>query len=136
MRRSTARVRHLFALPQLAALLLSLGLELEVSLCPPGMHMGMEMPMSADARFPETVQHGPGEDRGMDCPFDGSLDDERRATCPLAVGGIGPCGTSAPAPGGLVAAPRQIPLSELAYVSGTSGHADFSESVQLPPPRA
>ncbi len=135
---SRARVRRIVALPQFTALLLSLGLAIEVSVCPPGMDMGMEMPMPMpmDARSRTALERGPGEDQGMDCLFSGSLDDEGRASCPLAVGGIGPCGTSALAPTELVTAGRPLPLSVFTYVSATSGHADFSETVQLPPPRA
>ncbi len=133
---SRACVRRLVALPQLTALLLSLGLGFEVSVCPPGMDMGMEMPMPMDAASRTALEQGPGEDQGMDCPFSGSLDDEGRASCPLAVGGVGPCGTSAPAPTELATAPREIPLSVFAYVSATSAYADFFKTVQLPPPRA
>ena len=133
---SRARVRRVIALPQLTALLLSLGLGFELSACPPGMDMGMEMSMSMDAASRTTLEHGPGEDRAMDCPFGGSLDAQGRTTCPLAVGGIGPCGTSASAPAELVTAGRPLPLSVFTYVSATSGHADFSKTIQLPPPRA
>jgi hypothetical protein len=134
MSRSPTRVHRLLALPQLTALLLSLGLAFEVSVCPLGMDMGMEMPPAMDATGQTGI--GPGAGSGMDCPFMGSLDDEGQQGCPLAVGGIGPCGTSAPAPTELVTAPRSSPLSAVAYVSATSGHADFSETIQLPPPRA
>ena len=75
---SRARVRRVVALPQVTALLLSLGLGFEVSVCPPGMDMGMEMPMPMDAAPRTAPEQGPGEDQGMDCPFSGSLDDEGR----------------------------------------------------------
>ncbi len=136
MSNSRARVRRVVALPQLTALLLSLGLGFELSACPPGMDMGMEMPMPMDASSQTTLDQGPGEESGMDCPFSGSLDDKGRASCPLAVGGIGPCGTGAPVPTEQVTAGRPLPLSVFTYVSATSGHADFSETIQLPPPRA
>ncbi len=128
--------RRVVALPQLTALLLSLGLGFELSACPPGMDMGMEMPMPINAASRATLEHGPGEDRAMDCPFGGSLDAQGRTTCPLAVGGIGPCGTSAPAPAELVTAGPPLLPSVFTYVSTISGHADFSQTIQLPPPRA
>jgi hypothetical protein len=133
---SRARVRRVVALPQLTALLLSLGLGFEVSACPPGMDMGMEMPMPMDAASRTTLENGPGEDRAMDCPFGGSLDAQGRTTCPLAVGGIGPCGTSAPAPAELVTVGPPLLPSVFTDVSTTSAHADFSVTIQLPPPRA
>ncbi len=133
---SRARVRRVVALPQLTALLLSLGLGFELSACPPGMDKGMERPMPMDAASRTALEQRPGEDQGMDCPFSGSLDDEGRASCPLAVGGIGPCGTGEPAPAELVTAGPPLLPSVFTYVSTTSGHADFSETIQLPPPRA
>lgn len=117
--------RGLMALPQLAALALSLGIGLEVSLCPPGMDMGMSMDMSAQ----ETTQ-GP-----MDCPF-AATDGEHGMSCALAVGGIGPCGTSAAAPTTPTIMPTVFPAKHFVETSVLTGHADVPRTIKLPPPRA
>jgi hypothetical protein len=133
--RPALAARRLSALPQIAAWLLSLGFGFEVSACPPGMDMGMDMPMSLQVAPAMGDDHG-GMGSGMDCPFGGSMDDEGRAGCPFAVGGIGPCGTSTTAPAALATDIRSMPLAVFGYVSAVSEHTDFFESVRHPPPRA
>ena len=111
------------ALPQLAALALSLGIGLEVSLCPPGMDMGMDMAA-------QETTHGP-----MDCPF-ASTGGEHGMSCALAVGGIGPCGTSAAAPPTPTVMPTVFPAQNLVETSVLTGHTDVPRTIKLPPPRA
>jgi hypothetical protein len=112
--------RRSMAMAQVLALSLSLGLSFEVSACPPGMDTGMEMPMP---------------DSAMDCPFGGSMDDDGGASCPLAVGGIGTCGTNAPTPAesSVTAHPRA--LGAAPFVGTAASRAEFSGDIQLPPPR-
>lgn len=133
---SPVRVRRTVAWPQLVALLLSLGLGFQVSVCPPGMDTGMEMPMPMDAGSPVALGQSPGDASGMECPFSGLLDEDGRASCPLAVGGIGPCGTNAPVPSESVTVVSSLSLRVFAHTSVPSGHEDFSLAIQLPPPRA
>lgn len=116
------------AMAQLLALLLSLGLSFEVSACPPGMDTGMEMPM------PAAGEHHVRD--GMDCPFGGAMDEDGRANCPLAVGGIGTCGTNAPTPGHFVEAALPEAFAAPPLVSATVARLDYSADVQLPPPRS
>lgn len=129
-------VRRSMALPQLAALLLSLGLGFQASLCPPGMDMGMEMSMPGGDVSGTTGDQSMGHRAGLHCVFDGSTNEDGRATCPFAVGGIGPCGTTVPAAGVLVATPAPVLSSGFSLVSDPSGHTDPLTQVLLPPPRA
>lgn len=115
--------RSLMALPQVAALLLSLWVSVEVSQCPPGMDMEMDMPA-------QEITGGP-----MDCPF-ASTGGEHDMSCALAVGGIGPCGTSAAAQPKPTIMPTVFPAQNLAETSVPTGHADVPRAIKLPPPRA
>ena len=118
--RLPALTRTLMALPQLAALLLSLAVGYEVSLCPPGMDM--------------SVASEVGDAGHMDCPFGGSMNDEGDMSCPLSVGG--PCGMSvgianthtATLPIGLAARVTELPRD--------SGRSEWFRGILLPPPRA
>jgi len=127
-------VRRMMAVPQLAALFLSLSLGFQVSVCPPGMDAAMEMPMDSGSSI--ALGHSPVGGSGMECPLSDLLDDNGPASCPLSVGGVGPCGTSAPVPSELVTVGRPLPLSVFTLVSVISGHEDYSQAIQLPPPRA
>ncbi len=113
------------ALLQLAALAVSLGVGVVVSQCPPGMDMGMDMSLATDA-----APHGPG-----DCHFAGSMNDEGDTSCPLAVGGIGPCGTSAVASSDPVMSLAITPPARFAEVSHETGYSDGFRAIHLPPPR-
>ena len=123
--RLTGRTRTLMALPQLAAIVLSLVVSQQVSLCPPGMESGSGM-LQASA---------PGEPGPMDCPLGGSMDEEGNMSGPLAVGGPGPCGTSA------AAASYNVALLPLDVSQGiierhrSSGRFDRYLSVAIPPPK-
>ena len=117
--------RSLMALPQLVALLLSLAVGHQVSRCPPGMDMGMDMSVASEA----------GEAGHMDCPFGGSMNEEGGMSCPLSVGGAGPCGTSA----GVANTPH-VTLSidgtaNAAELPGDSGRSEWYRPILLPPPR-
>lgn len=123
--RLPALTRSLMALPQLAALPLSLAVGHEVALCPPGMDMGMEMSVASEAG-------GPGH---MDCPFSGSLDEEGDMSCPLAVGGAGPCGTSV---GVANTHSTTLPIDlavRVAALPRDSGRYEWFRPILLPPPR-
>ena len=137
--RSTA-VRRLKALPQIAALLLSLGLGFQASLCPPGMDMGMdmdeEMSMPAGVLSLATVDPAVRHQAGLHCVFAASYNEDGQTTCPFALNGTGPCGTTVPAAAVLVWMPPQVLASQLSLVSNPSGHTDPYTQVTLPPPRA
>jgi len=122
-------MRGLMALPQLAALALSFGISFEVSLCPPGMDMDMGTPMEMEAAAQEPT-HGPG-----DCPF-ASAGGEHDMSCALAVGGIGPCGTSAAAPPTPTIAPTVFPAEYFVETAVPTGHVDVPRAIKLRPPRA
>lgn len=113
------------ALLQLATLGVSLGVGVMVSQCPPGMDMGMDMSMVTDA-----APHGPG-----DCPFGGSMNEEGDMSCFLAVGGIGPCGTSVVASGDPVMSLVLTPPASFADVSRDTVQSDGFRTIHLPPPR-
>ena len=124
--RLPAPTRSLMALPQLAALLLSLAVGYEVSRCPPGMDMGMDMSVAAEA----------GVAGHMDCPFGGSMNGEADTSCPLAIGGIGSCGTSV---GVANAHAATLPIDVAARVAALpldSGRSEWFRTILLPPPRA
>jgi hypothetical protein len=108
------------AMAQVLALSLSLGLTFEVSACPPGMDTGMEMPLP---------------DSAMDCPFGGSMDDEGGSSCPLAVGGIGTCGTNAPTPAASSATAHLRALGAAPFVGTAASRVEYSADIHLPPPR-
>lgn len=129
----TASVRRLTALIQVAALMLSLGLQFGVSLCPPGMDMGMDMDMSIVVEGGDDTGH---HDDGSACPFAGSPNEDGRTTCPFAVGGVGPCGTTVPAPSAMIASVALAGSSQLFTIARVSGHKDVIPKLQLPPPRA
>ncbi len=117
--------RSLVALPQLAALLLSLIIGHEVSRCPPGMDMGMDMSASEA-----------GNSGHMDCPFAGAMTQGGDVSCPLTVGGIGPCGASA---GVAIDPAKMLPIDLAAGVvapARDSGRYEWFRTILLPPPRA
>lgn len=113
------------ALPQLAALLLSLAVGYEVSLCPPGMDMGMDMSVAAEAG-------GAGH---MDCPFGGSMTEEGDMSCPLAPGGAGPCGTSVGVANTHTATLPIDVAARVAQLPCDSGRSEWFRPILLPPPR-
>ena len=121
----TRSTRGLMALLQLAALAVSLGVGVVVSQCPPGMDMGMDMSTAIDA-----APHGPGN-----CPFGGSMNEEGDMSCPLAIGGIGPCGTGAVASSDPVMSLALAPPARFVEVSRETGHSDGFRAIHLPPPR-
>ncbi len=115
------RTRRLTGLLQLVGLLVSMGVGLQVSQCPPG----MDMPISADG----------GHSGPLDCPFSGSADEQGDMSCPLAVGGLGPCGTSA-----VARTEHALTLSlgvpqALPELAGDSARLDGFRAIHLPPPR-
>jgi hypothetical protein len=134
-----AIVRRSVALPQVLALVLSLGLGVRSSLCPPGMDMGMEMDMNmsmpAGGSSDMADDSAMGHEAGRHCGSAGSVDDDGRTTCPFALGGIGPCGTTVPAPGLAMVGPTPVFSEGFASVTEPSGHIDPSAQVNLPPPR-
>ncbi len=128
-------VRRLMALPQLAALTLSFGLAFEASLCPPGMDTGMEMSMPMGAGLSTGSDRFAGQQADLHCVFSASTDQDGRTTCPFAVGGVGPCGTTMPTPGVGLAVPSPIIVSGMRLVSNPHTHTDPFTPIQLPPPR-
>jgi hypothetical protein len=90
------------------------------------MDKGMEMLASSDS----------GESGPMECPFGGSTDDEGDTSCPLAVGGTGPCGTSVAAAQDQAVILSLSPLARVVHVSGDMLHPDGFRAINLPPPRA
>jgi hypothetical protein len=122
----TLRTRRLLGLLQLAGVLVSLGVGLQVSRCPPGMDSGMDMPMTADA----------GDAGHQECPFMGSPNEQGDMSCPLAVGGIGPCGTSSVAPARQIVDQFLGAPSMFIETPRDSGRSDGFRAIHLPPPRA
>jgi len=118
----------------LSSLFVSLGLGYEVSLCPPGMDMGTDMATGGSMGAGSAQPASPVD--GSHCRFSGSTNDDGRSACPLAVGGIGPCGTTVPAPALSFEASSRVFSSGLALVSDPPGHEDAATRVPLPPPRA
>ena len=130
-------VHRLTASIQLAALVLSLGLQFGVSLCPPGMDRGMDMdmPMVAEAGgvpSDDSAHHN----NGSACPFAGSPTQDGGTTCPFALDGIGPCGTTVPAPSAVIASITPARVGQFITLARVSGHTDVPPHVHLPPPRA
>ena len=133
-------IHRLKVLPQIAALLLSVGLGFQASLCPPGMDMGMdmdkEMSMPAGALSPATVDSAVGHQAGLHCVFAASNNEDGQATCPFALNGSGPCGTTVSASAAVICMPLRVASSQFSLVSNPSGHTDPFRQVNLPPPRA
>ena len=122
-------VRRLRSVFLLTALLLSVGLGVQSSLCPPGMDMGSEMEMG--------MGDGPaGEPAGPHCPFGASTDGDGGATCPFAVGGVGPCGTAAPVPAIAALTTPSAFVVEIPRVAGAPAPLELFQRVHSPPPRA
>lgn len=121
--RLPAPTRTLMALPQLAALLISLAVGYEVSLCPPEMDMGMDMSVASEA----------GDAGHMDCPFGGSMNEEGDMSCPLAVGG--PCGTSVGLANTHTASLPIDLAASVAELPRDSGRSEWFRPILLPPPR-
>ena len=142
MTHSTRTIRRLKAAPQLAALGLSLAVGFQASLCPPGMDMGMEMSAGMDMAGPAADLPMPGAARaqrhaaGLHCVFGSSMDGDGRPTCPFAVGGIGPCGTTPPIPGVMTTPPTLAVLHKVQGERGSLRHVDPFRQVHHPPPRA
>ncbi len=124
--RFTPPTRRLAALVQILGVLASLTVGLQVSQCPPGMDMGMDMSMS----------EGEGHSNPMECPFRGPSDEHGDMSCPLAVGGLGPCGTGSVAPSELVVRLSLGSATAHAEAPRDSSHADGFRTIELPPPRA
>lgn len=127
--------RRWLALPLLTGLSLSWALGARASLCAPGMDTGMEMSMP-------TEPSGGGQDtraahdRGTHCMTAPSNNEDNQTTCPFAINGTGPCGTTVPAPAVLVRTVPQALPSQFSLVSYPTRHPDPFTQVHLPPPRA
>jgi hypothetical protein len=139
---SSTTLRRFGAPVLLLALVFSFGAALEVSLCPPGMEMGMDMGMDM-ARAPGVAVHDPGSQDprsqhadGMHCVFPATVTQDGAPSCPLAVGGVGPCGVTAPAPAAGALFSGQT-LAAHSFLPDALGQiSDQSTVVPLPPPRS
>jgi len=127
-----------------ATWMLALSLGFGVSLCPPGMDMGSDMAMGGMMNMRMDMAEGPGmtsidpsrtpTPSGPQCPFAG--DEDGGHGCPFALDGVGPCGTTASAPAGVVVGAIQAPSTLEALVRALTVYSDIPTAVQLPPPRA
>ena len=88
--------------------------------------MGMDMPVASEG----------GDGGHMDCPFGGTMNEEGDMSCPLAVGGVGPCGTSA---GVANTHSMTLPVdiaARVAELPRDSVRPEWFRTILLPPPRA
>ena len=121
--------RRLKSMPLLTALMLSFGTGFQASLCPPGMDMGSEMVMAMDEAPTE-------QSTGVHCALGTSMNEDGGTSCPLSVGGTGPCGTTAPVPA--VAFLIGPPPSQIDFppITARSAPSELFTRVHRPPPRA
>ena len=126
--------RRLLALPLLVALVSSWALEVGASLCTAtsgaGADMRMAMDMASSAAEEAPPHHGSGEHAG--CPPEGEPD---RASCPFAIGGVGPCGATSSAPAAAASWIPDAPGRASRLVDVASGLVERADPIPLPPPR-
>ena len=133
-RRSWASRRWL-SLPLVIALSLSWALGVQASLCAPGMDSGMEMSRRAEITGGTQDAHA-AHARADHCTSILSDSEESQTTCPFAINGVGPCGTTAPAPARRVVSLPESTSELAAIVSEPTAHTNPFALIQVPPPRA
>lgn len=131
-------VRRLLALPLLAGLALSWTLEWPAALCTSTTASAgevMAMPMAATDMAPGD-RHAHGAEGGEHTGCPPATDGEGPPPCPFAVGGTGPCGTTAPAPTTTVSSTRAAVERFVRAGEDAPAPPEHAISIPHPPPRS